>query len=156
MDYKEYKMFVPGPYEFPNVLPLLGPVVVVKGPSLPYSFRSWHFYNRQKKISCEKIIAAHKKLDGQIGANLERQSHYHIIVFPEGVTLDNSILSANNFNVEVNTNGTNLAAADADFGNPTARKINSMALWWQIVEGVGEKAGKSPTSQTLNVADLMD
>jgi hypothetical protein len=44
----------------------------------------------------------------------------------------------------------------ADFDDPTARKINSMALWWQIVEGIGEKAGKSPTSQTLNVADLMD
>jgi hypothetical protein len=104
MDYKEYKMFVPGPYEFPNLLPLLGRVVVIKGPSLPYSFRSWHFYHCQKKISCEKTIAAHKKLDGQIGANLERQSHYHIIVFPEGVMLDNSILSANNFDVEVNTN----------------------------------------------------
>jgi hypothetical protein len=149
-------MFVPGPYEFPNLLPLLGRVVVVKGPSLPYSFRPWHFYNRQKKISCEKTIAAHKKLDGQIGANLECQSHYHIIVFPEGVMLDNSILSANNFNVEVNTNGANLAATDADFDTPTARKINSMALWWQIVKGVGEKAGKSPTSQTLNVTDLMD
>jgi hypothetical protein len=112
MDYKEYNMFVPGPYEFPNLLPLLGRVVVVKGPSLPYSFRSWHFYHRQKKISSEKTIAAHNKLDGQIGANLERQSHYHIIVFPEGVTLDNSIVSANNFDVEVNTNGTNLAATD--------------------------------------------
>jgi hypothetical protein len=149
-------MFVPGPYEFPCLLPLLGRVVVVKGPYLLYSFRSWHFYHRQKKISCEKTIAAYKKLDGQIGANLERQSHYHIIVFPEGVTLDNSILSANNFDMEVNTNGTNLAATDANFDNPTARKINYMALWWQIVEGVGENAGKSPTSQTLDVADLMD
>jgi hypothetical protein len=156
MDYQEYKMFVPGPYESPHLLPLLGRVVVVKGPSLPYSFRSWHFYHRQRKISCEKTIAAHKKLDGQIGANRERQSHYRIIVFPEGVTLDNSILSENNFDVDVNTNGTNLAASDADFDNPTARKINCMALWWQIVDGVGEKAGKSPTSRTLDVADLMD
>jgi hypothetical protein len=156
MDYAEYKMFVPGPYELPHLLPLLGRVVVVKGPSLPYSFRSWNFYHRQRKIPCEKTSAAHKKLDGQIAANLERQSHYHVIVFPEGITLDNSILSANNFDVEVNTNGTNLAAADTDFDNPTGRKINSMALWWQIVEGVGEKAGKSPTSQALDVADLMD
>jgi hypothetical protein len=123
---------------------------------LPYSFRSGHFYHRQGKITCEDTIAAHKKLDGQIGANLERQSHYHIIVFPEGVTLDNSILSKNNFDVDLNINGTNLGATDADFANATARKINSMAVWWQIVEGVGEKAGKSPTSQTLNVADLLD
>jgi hypothetical protein len=156
MDYMEYKMFVPGPFEFPSLLPLLGRVVVVKGPSLPYSFRSGHFYHRQGKITCQKTAAAHKKLDGQIGANLERQSHYHIIVFPEGVTLDNSILSKNNFDVDLNINGTNLGATDADFANATARKINSMAVWWQIVEGVGEKAGKSPTSQTLNVADLLD
>jgi hypothetical protein len=156
MDYTEYKMFVPGPFDFPDLLPLLGRVVVVKGPSLPYSFRSCLFYHRQKKITCENTVAAHKKLEGQVGANLERQSHYHIIVFPEGITLDNSILSENNFDVELNTNGTFLADADTDFVNPTARKINFMALWWQIVEGVGEKAGKSPTSATLNVAQLMD
>ncbi len=156
MDYTEYKMFVPGPYELPHLLPLLGRVVVVKGPSLPYSFRSWNFYHRQRNIPCEKTSSAHKKLDGQIGANPERQSHYHVIVFPEGVTLDNLILSANNFEVGVNTNGTNIAADDADFTNPTARKINYMALWWQIVEGVGEKAEKSNTSQAQDVADLMD
>jgi hypothetical protein len=156
MDYQQYKMFVPGPFDFPSLVPLLGRVVVLKGPSLPYSFRSWHFYHRQGKITCEDTIEAHKKLDGQIGANLERQSHYHIIVFPEDVTLDNSILSANNFDVDLKINGTNLGANDTEFTNVTNRKINFMAVWWQIVEGVGEKAGKSPTSRTLNVADLLD
>jgi len=157
MDFSGYSMFIPHPNDFPHLSDLLGRVLMIKGPSLPFTFRSARFYHRQKKVKCNKTEEAHERLEGQMEAQSARAFKYHLIIFPPDVVLDNSILSDDNFDVKKHLNGTFLADSDSEFANPLGRKLNFMAVWWQIVEGAGEKVGKSPvTGAHIDPSLLLD
>ena len=149
-------MFIPDPREWPKLAPLLGRIIMLKGPALPFSHRYHKLYHRQGKVGCDLAKKMHEKTEGDIKNDASRQVEYHIIVFDSDIVLDNSIFSQNNFNVTRYENGMKMEKDDIDVDNEFDRKINFMATWWQIAVAGGTRICANPASQKVDAGALLD
>ena len=66
-------MSLPDPEEWPDLLPLFGRVLMVTGPSLPFSQRHHVVYHRQEKVNCDAAKRAHEQVEGMIKKYSSRQ-----------------------------------------------------------------------------------
>lgn len=155
-DMMGFTMSVPDVREWPNVGPLMGRILVVKGPSLAFSHRHNKLHHRKNKVNCEKTKEVHEKEEANIKKNPAREVEYHFIVFPPEVILDNSILSSNNFDVKASQNGVKMEAQDPEVDNTLKRDLNFMSVWWQIAEAGGVLAASSLAKAPMDLAALLD
>jgi hypothetical protein len=106
-DMNAWKAFIPTSKEFPNLAPLIGRAVMVKGPSRSYWMSNAGMYNQQKG-GCQITKNALEKTDAVIKADPSRQMSFYLIVFPKGIILDNYIFSGKDSDLEMWKHGMKL------------------------------------------------
>lgn len=99
---------------------------------------------------------AHERNEAILANQHSRKDKYYVLVFKPETMLDNSIFSTNNFDVVRNTNGMKVDANDNGIQNDFGRKLNFMALWWQVAEAGGNRFRSSPPKAQANVSTLLD
>jgi hypothetical protein len=149
-------MFIPEPLKWPKLAPLLGRIIMLKGPALPFSHLYHKLYHCQGKVGCDLAKKEHEKTKGDIETDVSHQVEYHIIGFDSDIALDNSIFSQNNFNVTWYENGMKMEKDNIDVHNEFDRKINFMATWWQIAVAGGTCIRANPASQKVDAGVLLD
>jgi hypothetical protein len=141
-DMNAWKATIPSKRDHPELTPLTGRTVMVKGPSRNYWMRSAElFHDSDKNLDCQVTKTAHEKTDTAIKADSIRQASFFLIVFHKDLVLDNNIFSHNDGNfLKTNKTGMKLKAGHKD--NPFKGKkveVMGMCVWWMIGLAGGER-----------------
>lgn len=156
-DYQQYDMCIPDPEEWPDLVPLLGRILMVTAPSLPFSQRNHLVYHRQGKVDCEATKRSHEQTEALLAKHLTRNKEFFFLVFGPDVVLDNSIFSPNcNLTVNRKANGIKIDENDKDVQNEFGRKFNLMNIWWEIAVAGGERVRASPIKKKADTSALLD
>lgn len=156
-DYQEYDMSILDPEEWPDLVPLLGRILLVSGPSLLFSQRHHVVYHRQNKVNCVAAKRTHEQVEGMILKYPPRQKEFFFLIFGANVILDNSIFSPNcNLTVSRNSNGIKIESNDKDVPNEFGRKFNLMNIWWEVAVAGGKQIQASPTKKKADMSALLD
>jgi hypothetical protein len=84
-------------------------------------------------VDCQVTKTAHEKTDTAIKADPNRQTSFFLIVFHQGLILDNYIFSGNDTVLKTWKNGMKLEPDHES--NPFKRKtidVIGMCVWWRI------------------------
>jgi hypothetical protein len=151
-DYLWWEAFVPDPREFPSLLKLYGRVIMLRGPSR--AFWLWdaaRCHMDTAKFDCPKTKQRHDKTDTAIENDPSRKYSYHLLVFPQGVVLDNSIFSDNNTQITRHQLAHKLEADDVE--NKFRQVIWGMNVYWRIAEVGGIRIRKE--EDTIDAGALL-
>jgi hypothetical protein len=130
-DMNAWKAFIPTSKEFPKLAPLIGRVVMVKGPSRSYWMSDAEVNHRRGE--CEITMKAHQKTDTAIEADPNRQRSFYLIVFQKGIILENYIFSGNNSVLQMSKNGMKLGPDHARYLFKKKKlDVIGMCLEWVI------------------------
>jgi hypothetical protein len=108
-------------------------VVEISGPSMCFWVRGTDKYHH--KLDCEATKKKHAITELQIGTKPGRQRAHWLLVFPEGITLDNQVFSHDRINVETGFNPMTSEASETACN----KKLYGMALYWIIAEIGGNR-----------------
>ena len=87
------------------------------------------------KLTCEATKASHEATQFSIRANPVRKTCFWLLVFPEGIALDNRTLGGDNTNLTLHWNGLSRDANETAVGE----KIHGMCIFWRIAEDGGRQ-----------------
>ena len=161
-DIHEYKAFIPSSKEYPKLAPLIGRVVMVKGPSRPYWMTDAELYHdrekRAKGVNCQVTKTAHEMTDTAIKWDLNRQTSFFLIVFQKGIILENYIFSDNSTNLQMSKNGMQLAPEHpknpfTKVDSETKKKkfdVIGVCVWWRIGIAGGKRIGYGDAKEDLD------
>jgi hypothetical protein len=144
-DYEQWEATIP---DFSDSTPpvLLNRVVLIKGPSRAFWLRDMDRYNR--KVACGITREELEAAEVGIEEDTTRAEAFYLLVFPQGVVLDNTIFSNDETDIERFDNDMKTEAGDTPFGTV----LCGMAVWWRIAKAGGckvEKAKKRPDPKNM-------
>jgi hypothetical protein len=149
-----WKAFIPSLKKFPKLAPLIGRVVLVKGPSRNFWLSNADIYYDDTECQITKL--AHVMTNTAIKLDPNRQSCFYLIVFQKGIILDNFIFSGNNDILQMYTNGMKVGPEHRRYPVKKKKKMEviGMSLWWRI--GIARGTIIPDGKEEADAADFFD
>jgi hypothetical protein len=125
--------------------------ILITGPSRDAWIRKTKKFHLKDKIQCAATKKSHQHTDLQIEKDFKRKKSYWLLIFGEGVILDNRI-----FETDATAISTKIVGLESKSGDNELKKtLHGIVIYWRVGEKFGGRQFES-NERDVDATSLFD